>query len=224
MIRISSVRVVDENGAQLGVMPTVQARAMAQERGYDLVEVAPLASPPVVRFLDFGQYKYELAKREKEAKRRSRSVTFKEIRLRPKIGQGDFDTKVHRAIEFLEEGDRIKVAVQFRGRELTHPEIGRNLLTKFGEAIKDHGLVERAPLLEGKSMHVTVASVHKPKVREVGGHPVKAATPGGDGAAGPPKPATPDETSATDSSIDSPSERSEDDDSAGDSPGSHTGE
>src|SRR3989304_2436921 len=99
MIRISSVRVVDENGAQLGVMPTMQARAMAQERGYDLVEGAPLASPPGGRFLAFGQYKYERAKREKEAKRRSRSVAFKEIRLRPKIGQGDFDTKVHRAIE-----------------------------------------------------------------------------------------------------------------------------
>lgn len=198
MIRISSVRVVDENGAQLGVMPTMQARAMAQERGYDLVEVAPLASPPVVRFLDFGQYKYELAKREKEAKRRQRSVTFKEIRLRPKIGQGDFDTKVHRAIEFLEEGDRIKVAVQFRGRELTHPEIGRNLLTKFGEAIKDHGLVERAPLLEGKSMHVTVASVHKPKVREPSSHPVRAVTAGDDGPAGPARPAAHGETISTD--------------------------
>jgi translation initiation factor IF-3 len=220
MIRISSVRVVDENGAQLGVMPTMQARAMAQERGYDLVEVAPLASPPVVRFLDFGQYKYELAKREKEAKRRSRSVTFKEIRLRPKIGQGDFDTKVHRAIEFLEEGDRIKVAVQFRGRELTHPEIGRNLLTKFGEAIKDHGLVERAPLLEGKSMHVTVASVHKPKVREPGGHPVRAATPGDDGPAGPPRPATSGQRSAADEPI----ERSQEDSSAGGSPGANTGE
>jgi len=163
MIRIPQVRVVDENGSQLGVMPTPEALEMAQERGYDLVEVAPMAAPPVVRFLDFGQYKYELTKREKEAKRKQRSVTFKEVRLKPKIGQGDFDTKVRRAIQFLEEGDRIKVAVQFRGRELTHPEIGRNLLTRFVEQIKDHGLVERAPLLEGKSMHVTVASVHKPK-------------------------------------------------------------
>ena len=90
-----------------------------------------MASPPVVRFLDFGQYKYELTKREKEAKRKQRSVTFKEVRLKPKIGGGDFDTKVRRAIEFLEEGDRIKVSVQFRGRELTHPEIGRNLLAQF---------------------------------------------------------------------------------------------
>ena len=137
---------------------------MAQERGLDLVEVAPMASPPVVKFLDFGQYKYELTKREKEAKRKQRSVTFKEVRLSPKIGVGDFDTKVHRAIEFLEDGDRIKVTVRFRGRELTHPEIGRNLLARFSDRVKDHGVAERAPLLEGKSMYITMASTHKPKV------------------------------------------------------------
>ncbi len=147
-------------------MPTGQALALAQERGYDLVEVAPMAAPPVVRFLDFGQFKYEATKREKEAKRKQRSVTFKEVRLKPKIATGDFDTRVRRAIQFLEEGDRLKVAVQFRGRELTHPEIGRNLLARFSERIKDHGVVERAPLLEGKSMHITVASTHKPKVIE----------------------------------------------------------
>jgi translation initiation factor IF-3 len=163
MIRIPQVRVVDEEGAQLGVMPTPRALEMAQERGYDLVEVAPMAQPPVVRFLDFGQYKYELTKREKEAKRKQRSVTFKEVRLTPKIGQGDFDTKVHRAIEFLEDGDRIKVTVRFRGRELTHPEIGRNLLAKFVDRVKEHGVAERTPLLEGKAMHITMASVHKPK-------------------------------------------------------------
>jgi len=167
MIRIPQVRVVDEEGAQLGVMPTPQALEMAQERGLDLVEVAPMASPPVVKFLDFGQYKYDLTKREKEAKRKQRSVTFKEVRLSPKIGVGDFDTKVHRAIEFLEDGDRIKVTVRFRGRELTHPELGRNLLAKFVDRVKEHGVAERTPLLEGKSMHITMASVHKPKVHEV---------------------------------------------------------
>jgi translation initiation factor IF-3 len=167
MIRIPQVRVVDEEGAQLGVMPTPQALAMAQERGLDLVEVAPMAAPPVVKFLDFGQYKYELTKREKENKRRQRSVTFKEVRLSPKIGTGDFDTKVHRAIEFLEDGDRIKVTVRFRGRELTHPELGRNMLARFIDRIKEHGVAERTPLLEGKSMHLTVASVHKPKEHEV---------------------------------------------------------
>jgi translation initiation factor IF-3 len=145
MIRIPQVRVVDEEGAQLGVMPTPQALAMAQERGYDLVEVAPMASPPVVKFLDFGQYKYELTKREKDNKRRQRSVSFKEVRLTPKIGSGDFDTKVHRAIEFLEDGDRIKVTVRFRGRELTHPELGRAMLARFTDRIKEHGTPERAP-------------------------------------------------------------------------------
>jgi translation initiation factor IF-3 len=173
MIRIPQVRVVDEEGAQLGVMPTPQALAMAQERGLDLVEVAPMAAPPVVKFLDFGQYKYELTKREKENKRRQRSVTFKEVRLSPKIGSGDFDTKVHRAIEFLEDGDRIKVTVRFRGRELTHPELGRNMLARFIDRIKEHGVAERAPLLEGKSMHLTVASVHKPKEHEAPARPPK---------------------------------------------------
>jgi translation initiation factor IF-3 len=165
-IRVPQVRVVDEDGQQLGVMPTHQALAMAQDRGLDLVEVAPMAAPPVVRFLDYGQYKYELTKREKEAKRKQRAVEFKEVRLTPKIGTGDFETKVHRAIEFLEDGDRIKVTVRFRGRELTHPDIGRGLLARFGDAVKDHGTVDRAPALEGKSMFMTLASVHKPRVHE----------------------------------------------------------
>jgi translation initiation factor IF-3 len=167
MIRVPQVRVVDEEGQQLGVMPTPQALGMAQDRGLDLVEVAPMASPPVVRFLDFGQFKYEQTKRDKDAKRRSR-VGFKEVRLSPKIGIGDFQTKVHRAIEFLEEGDRIKVTVRFRGRELTHPELGRNLLAKFTDAVKDHATVERAPILEGKSMFAVLASTHKPKIHEHG--------------------------------------------------------
>jgi translation initiation factor IF-3 len=199
MIRIPQVRVVDEEGAQLGVMPTPQALAMAQERGLDLVEVAPMAAPPVVKFLDFGQYKYELTKREKENKRRQRSVTFKEVRLSPKIGTGDFDTKVHRAIEFLEDGDRIKVTVRFRGRELTHPELGRNMLARFTDRIKEHGVAERTPLLEGKSMHLTVASLHKPKEHEgpvraprAGDQPAEEATP----AAEPVAPAAAEATAA----------------------------
>jgi translation initiation factor IF-3 len=163
MIRIPQVRVIDEEGNQLGVMPTPKALEMAQERGLDLVEVAPMAAPPVARFLDFGQYKYELTKREKEAKRRQRSVTFKEVRLSPKIGIGDFETKMHRAVEFLEDGDRIKVTVRFRGRELTHPELGRRMLERFADQVKDHGVIERPPILEGKSMFITLASTHKPK-------------------------------------------------------------
>jgi len=175
MIRIPQVRVIDEEGTQLGVMPTLDALRLAQERGYDLVEVAPMASPPVCRLLDFGQYKYELTKREKEAKRKQRAVSFKELRIRPKIGDGDFETKVRRAIEFLEDGDRIKVTVQFRGRELTHPHLGRDLLAKFADQVKDHGALERAPLLEGKQMHITIASTHKPKLREAGGAVAPAA-------------------------------------------------
>jgi translation initiation factor IF-3 len=166
MIRIPQVRVIDDEGNQLGVMPTPQALEMAQERGLDLVEVAPMAAPPVARFLDFGQYKYELTKREKEAKRRQRSVTFKEVRLSPKIGSGDFLTKVHRAIEFLEDGDRIKVQVRFRGRELSHPELGRLLLERFAKQVEEHGVIERMPVLEGKSMFIVLASTHKPKGAE----------------------------------------------------------
>jgi len=175
MIRIPQVRVIDEEGNQLGVMPTPKALEMAQDRGLDLVEVAPMAAPPVTKFLDFGQYKYDLTKKEKEAKRRQRSVTFKEVRLSPKIGIGDFETKVHRAIEFLSDGDRIKVTVRFRGRELTHPELGRNLLTKFVDLVKDHGVSERTPVLEGKSMFITMASTHKPKVFEAPVRPGRTA-------------------------------------------------
>jgi translation initiation factor IF-3 len=172
MIRIPQVRVIDDEGNQLGVMPTPQALEMAQERGLDLVEVAPMAAPPVARFLDFGQYKYELTKREKEAKRRQR-IGFKEVRLSPKIGVGDFETKVHRAVEFLEEGDRIKVTVRFRGRELSHPELGRGLLERFSKRVEEHGVIERQPVLEGKSMFIVLASTHKPKVIEAPQRPAR---------------------------------------------------
>src|SRR6187401_3773750 len=135
MIRVPQVRVVDEEGNQMGVLATPETLRLAQERGYDLVEVAPMASPPVTRLLDYGQFKYEQARKEKEARRHQRSVEFKEIRLKVKIGNGDFDTKVRRSIQFLEEGDRVKVTVQFRGREVSHAYLGRDLLTKFGDLI-----------------------------------------------------------------------------------------
>jgi translation initiation factor IF-3 len=194
MIRIPQVRVIDDEGNQLGVMPTPRALEMAQERGLDLVEVAPMAAPPVARFLDFGQYKYELTKREKENKRRQRSVTFKEVRLSPKIGSGDFATKLHRAVEFLEGGDRIKVTVRFRGRELSHPELGRVLLERFAEQVKEHAVIERQPVLEGKSMFIVLASTHKPKVAEVPqrpGRPDDAAVPAAPAAAPAASPAAP---------------------------------
>jgi translation initiation factor IF-3 len=163
MIRVPQVRVVDEEGGQLGVMPTAEALGLAQEKGLDLVEVAPMASPPVTRLLDYGQFKYEQTRREKEARRHQRAVEFKEVRLTPKIGKGDFETKVRRAIQFLGAGGRVKVTVRFRGRELTHAHLGREMLFRFADLIKDHGAIERQPLLEGKSMSIVVASTHKPK-------------------------------------------------------------
>jgi translation initiation factor IF-3 len=146
-------------------MPTGEALRLAQDRGVDLVEVAPMAAPPVTRLLDYGQYKYEQTRREKEARRHQRSVEFKEVRLTPKIGRGDFETKVRRAIQFLEDGDRIKVSCRFRGRELTHAYLGRDLLLRFAEQVQEHGTVERQPLLEGKSMWMVITSTHKPKIQ-----------------------------------------------------------
>jgi translation initiation factor IF-3 len=161
MIRVPNVRVVDEEGNQMGVLPTAEALRLAQERGYDLVEVAPMAAPPVTRLLDYGQFKYEQARREKEARRHQRSVDFKEIRLKIKIGKGDFDTKVRRAVQFLEDGDRVKVTVQFRGREVSHAYLGRDLLMRFAEQVGDNGSLERQPLLEGRQMSIVMASTHK---------------------------------------------------------------
>lgn len=157
MIRIREVRVIDDEGQQLGVMPTAQALALAQERGLDLVEVAPTAVPPVCRLLDYGQYKYEIQKRERETKKRQKSQTFKEIRFRVKIDPHDLATKIRRAAEFLDQGDRVKVAVQFRGREINHPQLGRTLLDRAAEMIGDHGVMERAPLMEGRSLFIVMA-------------------------------------------------------------------
>jgi translation initiation factor IF-3 len=157
MIRIREVRVIDDEGQQLGVMETADALALAQERGLDLVEVAPTAVPPVCKILDYGQYKYEIQKRERETKKRQKSQTFKEIRFRVKIDTHDLETKTRRAAEFLDDGDRVKVAVQFRGREINHPQLGRNLLERAAEMIGDHGVIERPPLMEGRSLFIVMA-------------------------------------------------------------------
>jgi translation initiation factor IF-3 len=161
VIRIREVRVIDDEGQQLGVMPTFQALALAQEKGLDLVEVAPTAVPPVCRILDYGQYKYELQKREREAKKKQKSQTFKEIRLRVKIDVNDLRTKLRRAGQFLDDGDRVKVTVQFRGREMSHANLGRDLLDRASEMLTEHGTVERAPLLEGRSMYIVMAPLEK---------------------------------------------------------------
>ncbi len=157
MIRVREVRVIDDEGQQLGVLPTADALALAQERGLDLVEVAPTAVPPVCKILDYGQYKYEIQKRERETKKKQKSQTFKEIRFRVKIDTHDLQTKTRRASEFLDDGDRVKVAVQFRGREINHPQLGRNLLERAAEMIGDHGVIERAPLMEGRSLFIVMA-------------------------------------------------------------------
>lgn len=179
MIRIREVRVIDDENQQLGVMPTFQALALAQEKGLDLVEVAPTAVPPVCRILDYGQYKYELQKREREAKKKQKSQTFKEIRLRVKIDVNDLRTKLRRAGQFLDEGDRVKVTVQFRGREMSHAELGRRLLDRAAELLAEHGTVERPPLLEGRNMYIVMAPLEKRAEKKedgAGERPATAAT------------------------------------------------
>ena len=161
MIRIREVRVIDDQGEQLGVMPTAKALALAQEKGLDLVEVAPTAVPPVCRILDYGQYKYELQKREREQKKKQKSQTFKEVRLAVKIDVHDLKTKARRAAEFLDKGDRVKVTVRFRGREISHANLGRDLLMKAADMISEHGVIERQPLLEGRSMYIVMAPHEK---------------------------------------------------------------
>jgi translation initiation factor IF-3 len=161
MIRVREVRVIDDEGQQLGVLPTTEALALAQEKGLDLVEVAPTAVPPVCRILDYGQYKYELQKKDREAKKRQKSQTFKEIRLRVKIDVNDLRTKLRRAGEFLEDGDRVKVTVQFRGREMSHANLGRDLLDRAAEMLTEKGVVERPPLLEGRNMFIVMAPPEK---------------------------------------------------------------
>ncbi|HUG06023.1 MAG TPA: translation initiation factor IF-3, partial [Candidatus Limnocylindria bacterium] len=156
-----AVRLIGPNNEQLGVVPTQRALAHAQDLGYDLVEIAPNSTPPVARILDFGKYRYAEQQKAKEAKKRQRSVTWKEIRITPKIDDHDIDTKIKSASKFLDEGDKLKVTVRFRGRELAHPDRGRVLLLQVAERLKDHGTVERMPLLEGRSMIMVMNPVRR---------------------------------------------------------------
>jgi translation initiation factor IF-3 len=133
-------------------MPTFQALEKARELNLDLVEVAPNAIPPVCRLLDYGRFKYEQTKKEREARKNQKTVELKEIRLRPKISEHDFDSKARRAVKFLEDGDKVKVTVLFRGRELAHPELGRELLQEMADKLKDVAVVERSPMSEGKTI------------------------------------------------------------------------
>jgi len=169
MIRIREVRIIDDQGEQLGVMPTAQALALAQEKGLDLVEVAPTAVPPVCRILDYGQYKYELQKREREQKKKQKSQTFKEVRLGVKVDVHDLQTKARRAAQFLDHGDRVKVTVRFRGREISHANLGRDLLMRTAETLAEHGTIERQPLLEGRSMFIIMAPLERRPERKADG-------------------------------------------------------
>ena len=181
MIRIREVRVIDDEGQQLGVMPTPEALALAQSKGLDLVEIAPTAVPPVCRILDYGQYKYELQKREREQKKKQKSQSFKEVRLAVKIDVHDLRTKARRAAEFLDKGDRVKVTVRFRGREISHANLGRDLLERVSTELAEHGTVERPPLLEGRSMYIVMAPVEKrPEKKADGGEAGEGAADNGD--------------------------------------------
>lgn len=151
-IRAREVRVTSSTGEQLGIMATRDALRLASEQQLDLVEVAPMGKPPVCRIMDFGKYRYEQQKRDKEAKKKQKVVTVKEVKLRPNIEQHDFSVKLKNAIRFIEDGDKVKVTIMFRGRELSHPELGREVLLKMAAELKDLVTVERDPRLEGKNM------------------------------------------------------------------------
>jgi translation initiation factor IF-3 len=151
-IRIPTVRVVDEDGSQIGIMSSTEAVRLARERGLDLVEVSPMAKPPVCRVMDYGKYKYELSQRAKKAKKSQHRIQVKEVKFRPKISGHDFDFKVNHAREFLEAGNKVKFTVMFRGREVAHADLGREILIRASELLADIGTVESTPRLEGRTM------------------------------------------------------------------------
>ncbi len=151
-IRVPEIRVIDSEGNQLGVMDTREALSIAREQGLDLVEIAPTAQPPVCRILDYGKYKYETAKKTKEAKKKAHTVDVKGIRMRYGTEAHDLEYRVKDTIRFLQEGNKVQVTLIFRGREVSHPEIGRAQLEKLAQLVSEAGSVERPPVLEGKRM------------------------------------------------------------------------
>jgi translation initiation factor IF-3 len=151
-IRVPEVRLVGEDGKQIGVIKTPEALAYAQERDLDLVEVAPEARPPVCRVLDYSKYKYEQAQKQKAARKHQQQITIREIKFRPKIAQNDYDTKKGHVRRFLLGKDRVKVTIMFRGREVTHPERGTALLDRLAEELGDVAVIEQTPLQDGRNM------------------------------------------------------------------------
>lgn len=156
-IRVREVRVIDQEGEQLGIMSTRDALALAQERDLDLVEVAPNAKPPVCRVMDYGKFRYEQSKREREARRRQKTLTMKEVRMSPKIDTHDLQIKFRNTKRFLQDGDKVKLTVRFRGREIVHADLARQKLTEMAKELDEIAAVERAPRLEGRQMIMILA-------------------------------------------------------------------
>ncbi len=151
-IRDAEVRVIGEEGEQLGIMSSNEARRLADEAGVDLVKIAPNAKPPVCRIVDYGKFRYEQTRKEKEAKKKQRVIEIKEIRISPNIDTNDLNTKVNAARKFLAKGDRVKVTLRFRGREMAHMNSSKYILDEFAEALSDCAVVEKPPKVEGRAM------------------------------------------------------------------------
>ncbi|GAC1426793.1 MAG: translation initiation factor IF-3 [Ktedonobacteraceae bacterium] len=156
-IRAREVRLIDENGEMIGVMVPMRALDIARERNLDLVEISPNAIPPVCKIMDYGRHKYEQAKKENEARKNQRTVTLKEIRMRPRTDDHDVEVKTRKIQEFLAEGDKVRVSVQFRGAEMRHPDLGRKLLDEIAEVLKGTATIERSPMMEGRMMSMIVS-------------------------------------------------------------------
>jgi translation initiation factor IF-3 len=156
-IRVPEVRLIDEEGNQVGVIKTDEALAYAQERDLDLVEVAPEARPPVTRVLDYSKYKYEQAQKLKAARKHQQQITIREIKFRPKIAQHDYDTKKGHVRRFLTGKDKVKITIMFRGREVTHPDRGISLLDRLADELSDVGVIEQSPLQDGRNMTMMLA-------------------------------------------------------------------
>ncbi|WP_396207352.1 translation initiation factor IF-3 [Gemmatimonas sp.] len=156
-IRISPVRVIGADGSQLGILEVDTALSMAQELGLDLVEVAAAARPPVVRIMDYGKFKFEQAKQARLAKKKQHVIHLKEVKYRPGIDDHDFDTKTRHARRFLEEGNKVKVTLMFRGRQIAHPELGKAVVERVSQELADLAKIESAPTMEGKSMTMILA-------------------------------------------------------------------
>ena len=151
-IRDKEVRLVGPEGEQLGIVSSARALELADEKNLDLVKIAPQAKPPVCKIMDYGKHKFELAKREKENRKNQKVVAVKEVRLSSNIDEHDFNTKVKAGIKFLQNGDKVKVSVRFRGREITHSSLGRDMLMKFKDAIEEYGSVDKGIKMEGRNM------------------------------------------------------------------------